>query len=130
MPIPAASMRCSVCRGTRIGPMRILWAVCGWGLGHATRSLPVLRRLVCEHDVVVYAEGAAAALLSAELPGRIRLVPAVLYPNIFGGRALPVRFFRRAPALVRPLPAAHAQVGPLVGAARSRRGRSDPPRGA
>src|SRR5215831_486216 len=107
------------------GTVRILWAVCGWGLGHATRSLPVLRRLVCEHDVVVYAEGAAAALLSAELPGRIRLVPAVPYPNIFGGRALPVRFFRRAAALVRAMRAEHAEVDRLVVAERIDRVVSD-----
>jgi glycosyl transferase family 1/glycosyl transferase family 28 len=96
------------------GRMRILYAVCGWGLGHATRSLPVLRRLVREHDVFVYAEGAAAALLESELAdARVRFLPAVPYPNIFGG-ALAFRFFARAPALLRAMRAEHAEAEVLV----------------
>jgi UDP:flavonoid glycosyltransferase YjiC (YdhE family) len=104
--------------------MRILYAVCGWGLGHATRSLPVLRRLVAEHDVIVYAEGAAAALLAAELPP-VRFVRAVPYPNIFGGRALALRFFLRAPALVRAMRAEHADAERLVATERIDRVISD-----
>jgi glycosyl transferase family 28/glycosyl transferase family 1 len=98
--------------------MRILYAVCGWGLGHATRSLPILRRLVDTHDVVLYAEGPALALLRAELPAaRVRSEEAVPYPNIFG-RGLPVRFFARLPALVRALCAEHARVEALVASER------------
>ena len=36
--------------------MTILYGVCAWGLGHATRSLPILRRLVDDHRVLVYSE--------------------------------------------------------------------------
>jgi len=32
--------------------MRIRSAMCAWGLGHATRSLAIGRRLVDAHDVV------------------------------------------------------------------------------
>jgi len=106
IPVGAVSVWCR--------SVRILWAVCGWGLGHATRSLPVLRRLAAEHELVVYAEGAAAALLAVELGDRVRFVPAVPYPNIFGGRALALHFFRRAPALVRAMRAEHADVERLV----------------
>jgi hypothetical protein len=105
--------------------VRILYAVCGWGLGHATRSLPILRRLVPAHDVVVYAEGPALALLQAELADtRVRFVHAVSYPNIFG-RALALRFFARAPALIRAMCAEHAETEALVAAERIDRVVSD-----
>jgi UDP:flavonoid glycosyltransferase YjiC (YdhE family) len=103
--------------------MRLLYAVCGWGLGHATRSLPVLRRLVAEHEVVLYAEGAALALVRSELPG-LRVVPAVPYPPIFG-RALALRFFAGAPALVRAMRAEHRDTEALVRAERIDRVISD-----
>jgi len=109
--------------------MRILYAVCGWGLGHATRSLPVLRRLVAAHDVIVYAEGAALALIEADLPpattgGRLRIVCAGAYPNIFGG-TLALRFFARAPALIRAMRAEHAATQAIVTAERVDRVVSD-----
>jgi len=105
--------------------VRIFYAVCGWGLGHATRSLPLLRRLVSEHEVIVYAEGAALALLRAELSGAaVRFVEAVPYPNIFG-RALALRFFARGPALIRAMRAEHAETESLVAAERIDRVVSD-----
>src|SRR5689334_16003000 len=105
--------------------VRILYAVCGWGLGHATRSLPLLRRLVGAHDVIVYAEGAALALLRAELAeAPVRFVPAVPYPGIFG-RALALRFFAGAPALVRAMRAEHAATEKIVASERIDRVVSD-----
>ncbi len=94
--------------------MRILYAVCAWGLGHATRSLPVLRRLVADgHDVIVYSDGAALALVAAELGGRVRLLAAPVYPNIFGG-SLAWTFFRRAPSLVAAMRAEHRATQAIV----------------
>lgn len=49
---------------------RILLAPLDWGLGHATRCIPVVRSLQENgHEVVLAADGAAAALLSSEFPG-------------------------------------------------------------
>ncbi len=94
--------------------VKILYAVCGWGLGHATRSLPILRRLVPRHEVIVYADGPALALLRAELGPAASYVDAPPYPNIFGG-ALALRFFACGPALVRTMRAEHAATEALVG---------------
>src|SRR5439155_673926 len=60
--------------------MRILYAVCGWGLGHATRSLPVLRRLV--------AERLTEAVTWRAIHGRYRriLVPDVAEDGGLSGR--------------------------------------------
>jgi predicted glycosyltransferase len=48
---------------------RILIAPLDWGLGHATRCIPVVRSLQENgHEVILAADGAAAALLSSEFP--------------------------------------------------------------
>ncbi len=52
--------------------MKIIYAVCAWGLGHATRSLPVIRRLVKEgNQVTIISEGRSLDLLKKELNDNI-----------------------------------------------------------
>jgi UDP:flavonoid glycosyltransferase YjiC (YdhE family) len=105
--------------------MRILYAICGWGLGHATRSLPILRRLVADgHEVFVHSDGAALALVARELGGRVRPIGAPAYPNIFGG-ALARTFFRQAPRLVAAMRAEHRAAEAIVRAHRIDRVVSD-----
>ncbi|MDB5253713.1 MAG: glycosyl transferase family 28 [Flaviaesturariibacter sp.] len=54
--------------GTTPAP-RVLVAPLDWGLGHATRCVPVIRQLeAAGATVLIAAEGAAAALLAAEFP--------------------------------------------------------------
>ncbi|HLZ07449.1 MAG TPA: glycosyltransferase, partial [Chloroflexota bacterium] len=54
--------------GTRL---KILFAVAAWGLGHATRDLPLISRLLdCGHDVTVVSSERALALLKQELGQR------------------------------------------------------------
>src|SRR5258708_3053718 len=49
-------------------PARVLFAVGSWGLGHATRDLPLIRGLVdAGQQVTVAASGASLSLLRAEL---------------------------------------------------------------
>lgn len=49
---------------------RILLAPLDWGLGHATRCIPLIRYLQQkECEVVLAADGAAASLLASEFPG-------------------------------------------------------------
>lgn len=47
---------------------KILYAVLNWGIGHATRSLPIIRELIKEHDVTVLSTGRSLQLLKSELP--------------------------------------------------------------
>jgi len=47
---------------------KIFYKVLSWGLGHATRSLPIIRKLVeLKHDVTVSSSGRALELLKLEL---------------------------------------------------------------
>ncbi|TMB46121.1 MAG: hypothetical protein E6J55_03475 [Deltaproteobacteria bacterium] len=116
----AAGRRAS--RSSRSWPRRrlhvkILYGVCAWGLGHATRSLPVLRRLAAEHEVLVYSDGAALAYLRRELGARAAFLPATMpYPNIFAGSVLALRFFALAPRLVEAMRAEYRETQRLVAA--------------
>lgn len=48
--------------------MRMLFGVCAWGLGHATRTLPIIRKTVEEgHEVTVVSSGRALSMLRREL---------------------------------------------------------------
>jgi UDP:flavonoid glycosyltransferase YjiC (YdhE family) len=48
--------------------MRMLFGVCAWGLGHAMRTLPIIRRTIEEgHEVTVVSSGRALDVLRQEL---------------------------------------------------------------
>lgn len=51
------------------GKTRILVAPLDWGLGHATRCIPIIKELLIQNcEVILAAEGACAELLQAEFP--------------------------------------------------------------
>src|SRR5688572_25515458 len=53
-----------------IGRKKILVAPLDWGLGHATRCIPIIKELRRrQHEVIIAAEGATKALLENEFPG-------------------------------------------------------------
>ena len=48
--------------------MNIVYGVCSWGLGHATRSLPIIRKLIDEkNDLTIISSGRSLDLLKKEL---------------------------------------------------------------
>ncbi len=48
--------------------MRILFGICAWGLGHATRTLPIIRKTIEEgHEITVASSGRALSVLRQEL---------------------------------------------------------------
>ena len=51
---------------------RILFCVLNWGLGHATRSIPIIQALISRgHHVSLATDGRARALLKAEFPNLV-----------------------------------------------------------
>ena len=63
--------------------MKIIYAICSWGLGHATRSLPVLRKLKEEgHDLVIISNGRSLDLLKQELGENIEFLEIQDYPML------------------------------------------------
>ena len=48
--------------------MEVLFAVCSWGLGHAVRDLPLMRRIIKEgHQLTVIGKGRSLQFLKKEL---------------------------------------------------------------
>ena len=45
---------------------RILFAIMGWGLGHATRCIPIIKSLMKENHVILASNGISATLLKQE----------------------------------------------------------------
>ncbi len=63
--------------------MEIIYGVCSWGLGHATRSLPVLRRLLSENNnITVISNGRSLEVLKKELGEQITYVDIPDYPML------------------------------------------------
>ena len=63
--------------------MKIIYAVCSWGLGHATRSLPVIRKLVSEeHDLTIISHGRTLQLLKKELGENLDFIELEDYPML------------------------------------------------
>ncbi len=63
--------------------MEIIYGVCSWGLGHATRSLPVIRKLINEnHHVTIISNGRSLEVLKKELGDDILYVDIPDYPML------------------------------------------------
>lgn len=63
--------------------MDIIYGICSWGLGHATRSLPVLRRLLSENNnLTVISNGRSLEVLKKELGEQATYVDIPDYPML------------------------------------------------
>ena len=47
---------------------RILFAIMGWGLGHATRCIPIIKSLMKANHVILASNGVSTILLKQEFP--------------------------------------------------------------
>lgn len=84
---------------------RILVAVLNWGLGHATRSIPIIRALEeANYEPVLASDGEALVLLKKEFPGlRSFVLPSyrISYPK--NGRFFKWHFFLKFPGILRTI---------------------------
>jgi len=63
--------------------MKIIYGICSWGLGHATRSLPVIRKLINEkHELTIISNGRSLELLKKELGKEIKYIDIPDYPML------------------------------------------------
>ena len=63
--------------------MRIVYAVCSWGLGHATRSLPVIRKLINENnELTIISHDRSLNLLKKELGPDVEYIELKDYPML------------------------------------------------
>jgi uncharacterized protein (TIGR00661 family) len=63
--------------------MNIVYGVCSWGLGHATRSLPIIRKLIEEDNkLTIISNGRSLELLKKELGNNINYFDIPDYPML------------------------------------------------
>jgi uncharacterized protein (TIGR00661 family) len=68
--------------------MDIIYGVCSWGLGHSTRSLPVIRRLIDENNnLTIISNGRSLELLKRELGDQASYVDIPDYPMLLSENA-------------------------------------------
>jgi uncharacterized protein (TIGR00661 family) len=93
--------------------MRIIYGICSWGLGHATRSLPVLRKFIQEdNEVTIISHGRSLELLRRELGSDLTYVDIPDYPILLS--TSPRQFMAKSmiywPLFVRKLQQGHHQL--------------------
>ncbi len=63
--------------------MDIIYSLCSWGLGHATRSLPIIRKLIKEnHNLTIISSDRSLQLLKKELGPNITYLDIPDYPML------------------------------------------------
>ncbi|KYK20078.1 hypothetical protein AYK24_04130 [Thermoplasmatales archaeon SG8-52-4] len=63
--------------------MKVFYSICSWGLGHATRSLPVIRKLIKEgNEVSIISSGRSLELLKKELGNNTEYYDIPDYPML------------------------------------------------
>jgi len=68
--------------------MKVIYGICSWGLGHATRSLPVIRKLIQEeNDITIISNGRSLQLLQRELGENAQYIDIPDYPLLISDNA-------------------------------------------
>jgi uncharacterized protein (TIGR00661 family) len=102
--------------GKTTGKPRILLAPLDWGLGHATRCIPLIRELL-NHEAIVSlaAEGPQASLLLTEFPG-LAILPLKGYNIKYArsGAGLLWNMLVQAPKILRSIRREHAWLTALL----------------
>jgi len=68
--------------------MKIIYGICSWGLGHSTRSLPVVRRLIEENNkLTIISNGRSLELLKKELGDNVEYLDIPDYPMLISNNS-------------------------------------------
>lgn len=94
--------------------MKIFFPVLNWGLGHASRSLPIIKKYIADgHEVIPGADGEALAMLRRELKQHLVLqLPG--YGIQYVSRFMPVNMLKHGPGMLRTMKAEHELTKALV----------------
>ena len=95
---------------------KVLVAPLDWGLGHATRCIPIIRDLLQQgYEVCYAAEGAQAALLQQEFP-QLSCLPLPGYRVQYSRtkRWLPLKLLLQAPGLIQRINSEHRWLNKVI----------------
>ncbi len=92
--------------------MNILYALCTWGLGHMTRGLPIMRRLVKEgHHLTIYTAHRPLIALKKEFGDKCDYIESVMYPSPYGKNgAFAVKLSFIMPSIINAMLKEHKQI--------------------
>ncbi|MCX6136488.1 MAG: glycosyltransferase [Ignavibacteriales bacterium] len=94
---------------------RVLVAPLDWGLGHATRCIPIIRELLSHHaEVILAADGRPYELLRREFPDlHLLRLPGI---SIHYGNAstMMLTMGRQIPSILRSIAREHAALQPII----------------
>jgi len=96
--------------------MRVLFGICSWGLGHAVRDLPLLRRIIDEgHKVTVVGKGRSLEFIKKELGESCRYLEIPDYLPPYSKKSFSVaRFVARFPFYMKEIAKEHKKIVKLV----------------
>jgi uncharacterized protein (TIGR00661 family) len=97
--------------------MRVLYGVCSWGLGHATRSLPIIRKLLDDgNEVTIVSTGSSLELLQMELQERANYLDFEDYPLPYTekSKVFLIKFCYSSPKLIRSIIDEHKRIMKLL----------------
>jgi UDP-N-acetylglucosamine transferase subunit ALG13 len=94
--------------------VKIFFPVLNWGLGHASRSLPLIKNyLDLGHDVISASDGEALTMLRNELPDQMVLqLPG--YDILYGSRYMPVNMLKHGPSMLKTIRTEHELTKAIV----------------
>jgi UDP:flavonoid glycosyltransferase YjiC (YdhE family) len=94
--------------------VKIFFPVLNWGLGHASRSLPLIKSyLQSNHQVICASDGEALAMLRKELPDQTVLeLPG--YNIQYDSTYMPINMLRYGPGMLRTIKAEHELTKAIV----------------
>jgi hypothetical protein len=94
--------------------VKIFFPVLNWGLGHASRSLPLIKKYIAEgHEVLPASDGESLAMLRRELNDHLVLqLPG--YGIQYVSRFMPYNMLRHGPGMLRTMRAEHELTKAIV----------------
>ncbi len=93
--------------------MRVLYGVCSWGLGHATRSLPIMRKLIEEkNELTIVSHGRCLDLLKMEFGDDAKYLDCEDYPLPYTekSKVFLLKFCWFGPRLIRSMITEHKKI--------------------
>jgi uncharacterized protein (TIGR00661 family) len=87
--------------------VKIFFPVLNWGLGHASRSLPLIKKLAAAgHEVLCASDGESLSMLRKELPDQMVLqLPG--YNILYGSRFMPYNMLKHGRSMLKTMKAEH-----------------------
>ena len=96
--------------------MEVLFAVCSWGLGHAVRDLPLMRRIIKEgHQLTVIGKGRSLQFLKKELKDSCSYTEIPDYSSAYSEKNFSVaKFVGSLPIYIDEIIQEHSRIRKLV----------------